>query len=302
MALMWHVLPPFQTGERAGLPFIRLFGQLAGMSPFQRHFADCNNAALPGGRTAFLLGDQPVGWLDRALADFIEGMDGITRLPEGLCLTQPARLPEIAHAAAEAGLLRWRNEAFDVRATPDGPALSTIDRGALPAFGIQAQGVHMDGIVRLADGIHLWVARRAANKALDPGKLDHLTAGGIPAGLTPAECLVKEAAEEAAIPADLAARAIKTGTVSYAMDRPEGLRRDLLHCYELELPADFTPTPTDGEVAGFELWPLPRALAAVRDTDDFKFNVNLVLMILFLRHGLLTESEAAEVRAWAVVG
>lgn len=298
MPLMWHVLPLFQTGQLAGLPFIRVLRQLAQMSPFQHRVTACNNAVLPGGRTAFLLGDQPVGWLDRSLADFIEGMDGITRLPEGLSLAVPARLPAIARAAAEAGLLRWRDEAFDVRASPDGPALSTIDRGALPAFGIQAQGVHMDGLVRRADGLHLWVARRAANKALDPGKLDHIAAGGIPAGLTPAECLVKEAAEEAAIPPDLVARAVKTGSIGYAMDRPEGLRRDLLHCYELELPEDFTPIPADGEVAGFELWPIGQALEAVRTTEEFKFNVNLVLMPLFLRHGLLDAGEAAEVRAW----
>jgi len=97
--------------------------------------------------------------------------------------------------------------------------LGRIDRGAIPAFGIQATGVHLNGLVRQADGLHVWVARRARNKALDPGKLDHIVAGGVPAGLTSAETLVKEAAEEAAIPPDLAARAREVGVLSYAMER-----------------------------------------------------------------------------------
>jgi hypothetical protein len=77
--------------------------------------------------------------------------------------------------------------------------------------------------------------------------------------------------------------------LSYAMERPEGLRRDRLHCFDLMLPPDFTPHPVDGEVSGFELWPLPRVLEAVRDTDAFKFNVNLVLIDLFLRLGLIAD-------------
>jgi hypothetical protein len=71
------------------------------------------------------------------------------------------------------------------------------------------------------------------------------------------------------------------------MDRPEGLRRDVLHCYDLMLAEDFTPVATDGEVAAFELWPIARVVETVRDTDDFKFNVNLVLIDLFLRLGLI---------------
>jgi len=35
----------------------------------------------------------------------------------------------------------------------------------------------------------------------------------------------------------------------------------------------------------------------VRDTDDFKFNVNLVVIDLFLRHGLRQSDEAAVLRA-----
>jgi hypothetical protein len=81
------------------------------------------------------------------------------------------------------------------------------------------------------------------------------------------------------------------------MERAEGLRRDRLYCYDLILPEDFVPEASDGEVEAFELWPLDRAFEAVRDTDDFKFNVNLVLIDLFIRKGLIADPEAARLRA-----
>lgn len=266
------------------------------MSPFLRHIAACDDAILPGDRIPLLIGNRPIGFVDPGLAPALADFDAVRRTPRGLTLNDAdaADLHPIAKTLAEAGFMRWRNEAFDVRAHPDGPALATIDRGALPAFGIQAQGIHLDALVARPEGPHIWIARRAADKALDPGKFDHLVAGGIPAGFTAHETLLKEAMEEAALPPDLAARAVPCGRLGYAMLRPEGLRRDLLHCYEVTLPDDFTPTPTDGEVAGFELWPLQRAFEAVRDTDGFKFNVNLVLMKLFVRHGLLAPVPALD--------
>ncbi|MBN8892388.1 MAG: hypothetical protein BGP12_03765 [Rhodospirillales bacterium 70-18] len=264
------------------------------MNRFLRHFAACDNAVLPGRRLPFRVGAATVGWVLPEFARLLADFTAIAASPTGVTLTDAGDLQSIARALAERGVTRWRNEAFDVRAEPEGPVLALLDRGALPMFGVRAEGVHLDGLVHLPDGPHIWIARRAATKTLDPGKLDHITAGGIPAGLSPAETLVKEAAEEAAIPVALAAAARPVGTLAYAMERTEGLRRDLLHCYELDLPADFTPAAADGEVAGFELWPLPRAFAAVRDTDDFKFNVNLVLIRLFQRYGLFTPEQAAQ--------
>ncbi len=250
-----------------------------------RHIAACNNAVLPGDRLPFRLGGETVGWVKPAFAAGLAAF-GARVTADAAGLDDPALLPDLARALAEAGAFRFRGEAFDVRATAAGPVLAQIDRGALPAFGIGAVGVHLNGLVRRADGWHLWVARRAADKLLDPGKLDHLAAGGVPAGLTPSQTLVKEAEEEAGLSPELTAGAVYHGVIAYAMERPEGLRRDALHCYDLVLPDGFTPVPVDGEVAAFELWPIGRALETVRTTDDFKFNVNLVLIDLFRRLGL----------------
>lgn len=243
-----------------------------------RHLAACNNARLPGGRVPFHLGGEAVGWVLPDAAAIV-GTD-----------VEPGGLAAANRALVAAGLCRWREEAFDVRAVPEGAVLGRVDRGALPVLGIEAVGVHLNGLVRRPDGLHVWVARRAMNKTLDPGKLDHIVGGGVPAGLGPAETLVKEAGEEAGLAPEMVAGARYHGVISYTMERPEGLRRDRLHCYDLVLPDSFEPVAVDGEVAGFELWPIGRVVEAVRDGDAFKFNVNLVLIDLFLRMGLIEDA------------
>ena len=265
------------------------------MHPALQHHIDlCNNVTLPAGRSRFLIGRETVGWIDKRILPELLGFEGVTQHGEDVVLdaAHAADLPDMARTIAFRGFYRYRREAFDVRATPDGPVLATIDRGALPSFGIAAVGVHVNGLVRRRDGLHLWVARRAADKALDPGKLDHIVAGGVSAGMTPMETLIKEAEEEAAIPPELASRAVARSTISYTMLRQEGLRRDLLHCYDLELPEEFIPQAADGEVESFELWPIRQALDTVMAGDAFKFNVNLVLIDLFARLGLAPEPVA----------
>jgi 8-oxo-dGTP pyrophosphatase MutT (NUDIX family) len=264
---------------------------------FMRHLRLCRNAVLPGSRLPFRIGADAVGWLRPAFAAALSRVAGLSPDADGgvtLPADRAAELPAIAEALSRQGLYRWRREAFDVRVGDETPPITTIDRGAVPSFGITSRGVHCNGLVHRADGLHVWVARRAANKLLDPGKLDHIVAGGISAGMGPADTLLKEASEEAAVPQALAAQARPVGKIRYDMERAEGLRRDLLYCYDLDLPEAFIPRPSDGEVEAFELWPIGRALEAVRDGDSFKFNVSLVLIDLFLRHGLIAPLQEAE--------
>ncbi len=271
-------------------------------STLMRHILACNNTPSPAHLLPFRFGGPQVGWVSKELAQALTFLpqsfhfdaDGVAMA--GRLRSPGARSDALAAACrdlAKQGYLRTRGENFDIRAGFEGPVLGTLDRGAIPAFGIIGHGVHLNGLVRRADGLHVWVGVRARDKAAAPGQLDNLVGGGVPAGLTPAETLVKEAAEEASIPPELVAGARPAGRVSYILTLPEGLRRDVLHVYDLELPEDFTPTPNDDEVERFELWPATRLLEAVRETDSVKFNVNLVLIHLFLREGLLPEAEAA---------
>ena len=251
---------------------------------------------LPGRRLALWAGAHLLGYIKPELAEKLRGIEpGIEILP-GRALMPEAMLPRLNELARAAGL-PFRAEDFDVCATPEGAVLGVLDRGALPSFGVIGVGVHLNGLVRKPDGLHLWVAKRAANKKLDPGKLDHLVAGGVPAGHSPFAALLKEAGEEAGLDETTAAQAREVGRFRYDMERPEGLRRDLVYAYDLELPADFTPKPMDGEVEGFMLWPLARVMEALCTTNEFKFNVVLVLADLLLRQGLFTPGEAEALRA-----
>jgi 8-oxo-dGTP pyrophosphatase MutT (NUDIX family) len=263
---------------------------------FLRHVDGCRNVRLPGRRLPFRIHAAQVGWVLPEMAAALASFPEIQAGPDGIALAEPGSLQRIARALSDQGFHRWRSEIFDVRAHPDGPVLAILDRGAMPSFGVRSVGVHVNGLVRRSGALHLWVGRRAAHKQLDPGKLDHIAAGGVPAGLTPWETLLKEAEEEATIPPAIAGLAVPRSKIAYAMERPEGLRRDLLHCYDLCLPENFQPRPADGEVSGFELWPLQRVMEAVRDTDEFKFNVSLVLIDLFLRTGLIGAEECPRLR------
>ncbi|NHO32480.1 NUDIX hydrolase [Acetobacter fallax] len=255
------------------------------VSGFARHITACNTAIQPDTRPVFRLAGQDAGFVDPRIAPALEKLG----LADGnaFSLADPSQLEALGQRLADDGLYRSHHELFDVIIAEGTPPVARIDRGALPLFGLLAVGVHLNGLVRRDDGLHLWVARRSRSKRLDPGKLDHLVAGGVSAGLTPHDAIIKEAAEEASLPPDIMEGARQVGTIRYTLDRPEGLRRDLLVCYDLVLPDMFTPEPADGEVEEFLLLPIAEVFRLVRDTDEFKFNVNLVLIDLFLREGLI---------------
>lgn len=255
------------------------------------HVSRCRTAVLPGGRIPLHIGADHVGYVRPEIA---AALDSYVRPVDSGLTIDPAdapRLDEVSRPLAARHGFRTRGELFDVRSRIGGPVLAVLDRGALPAFGVIGVGVHLNGFVRRDDGIHLWVARRSASKKLDPGKLDNIVGGGVSAGMTPFETLVKEAAEEANMPAAVVQGARAVSRITYDMERPEGLRRDLLVCYDLELPEDFHPQAADGEVESFELMPAEAALAVISTTDNVKFNVNLVMIDFMLRHGLVEDPD-----------
>ncbi len=185
----------------------------------------------------------------------------------------------------------WREEPYRVGNGWHARPLLQVERAAVPLLGVVAYGIHVNGYVRDGDSIRMWLARRSRTKTLDPGKLDQLVAGGQPAGLSLMDNLVKEADEEAGMPAPLARRAVPTGAITYTLARREGLRRDVVFIYDLDLPADFAPQPRDGEVESFHLWPLDKVAEVARDSDDFKFNCAPVAIHFLVRHGFIGPDE-----------
>ena len=261
-----------------------------------QHIAACHSALLPGDRLPFRAGDKLIGYVKPGFAARLAAASPAVTLADGQAILAPGALGQL-NALAEAVGCRFRDEDFDVVEAVDQPVLTVLDRGALPDFGVIGVGVHLNGLVRRGTCWHLWVGKRAADKKLDPGKLDHLVAGGVPAGMSRRDTLVKEGGEEASLPEAMIAQAVEVARFDYAMDRPEGLRRDAVFAYDLVLPDDFVPRPNDGEVESFELWPLERVLEVASSTNDFKFNVNLVIIDLLIRYGLIGGAEAARLRA-----
>jgi isopentenyldiphosphate isomerase len=257
---------------------------------------ECNAHDLADFRP-FLIDGARFGWVRHALAERLAEFHGTFTVDEQAVhlsdrLTDfKSRTDAVDHVVrtleAEKIVSGRRDEYYPVSTSFAAPPLLAIERAAVPHFGIRAYGVHMNGFVRRADGIHMWIGRRAKDKHTYPGMLDHTVAGGQPMGIGLKENLIKECKEEAAIPPTLAERAHAVGAITYCMEAVDGLKPDVQFCYDLELPADFTPENTDGEIDEFMLWPIARVAEIVRDTREFKFNCNLVIIDFLVRHGLI---------------
>jgi 8-oxo-dGTP pyrophosphatase MutT (NUDIX family) len=271
---------------------------------FADHIRACNSferrRVVP-----LVAGAHRIGWLLHANAAalsrfprvFAAEGDRIRLVADGDADSISAAVDEVVEALVVENLVpKWRNETFDVMRRWGDPPIFRLDRGAVPFFGTRAYGVHLNGY-RRDGGLRLWIGRRAPDKRVSPNKLDNIVAGGIGNGHGIAATLFKEAEEEGGIPAGLVERAVPAGAVSYCMETELGIRDDVLYVYDLEVPADFVPRNGDGEIVHFELMPAAAVVERVRATDDFKFNVNLVILDFALRHGLIgvDDSEYTEI-------
>ena len=243
------------------------------------------------------IGDVRVGWMRRDIAERLAAYPTVFSVDDRQVLLKPhlanfdhrsAAVGDVVRDLYEAGAFTgWRNEWFPVLSRFGAQPLMRLERSAVPVFGVHGYGVHMNGFVRDRGKLKLWIGTRADNRPIEPGKLDHLVAGGIPLGMGVRECLVKECEEEASISPDLAARAKPAGAIRYCMEHQGWLRNDTMFVYDLELPAGFTPLNKDGEIARFRLMELEEVESILAAGEDFKFNVALVLIDFLIRHGYL---------------
>ncbi len=243
---------------------------------------------VPAGYTPLFAGGQGIGALPPVFARRVREA-GSPFLADGDSLHLDPALPGEALEAAwmaqveslrgEGWFRAWRNECYDVRlgaADESAAVLCRLERGAFRRFGLRSRAVHLNAVT--PDG-RMWIARRAAGKAIDPGLLDNLVGGGLASGETPRSALLRECGEEAGIAPVLASCARPVGTLHARREEDEGMHDEWLHVWQLELPADFAPHNTDGEVAGFML--LDRTELAVR-----------------ILGGEFTEDAAAVAAAW----
>lgn len=169
-----------------------------------------------------------------------------------------------------------------------------IERSAFSLFGIIGRGAHMTVYTRTEEGLKFWIPRRSADKSTYPGMLDQAVAGGVARGETPLDCIIREAGEEACLPPDVVrGKAVATGTVSWfnvSDERAGGevglMNPGVLYVYDLEVGAEVSFTPVEGDIQSFSLLGLDQVLAALRRAE-FKPSCAMVMLDFLARHGIL---------------
>ena len=217
-----------------------------------------------------VLGSVAIAHLDalRAWPDAFELLASADGAPRALALRLPAgerdaRLARIhARLRAEGLVAGWRDEPYPLRDRAGGEH-GIIERAASRFWGTLTLGAHCNGYVADASGrpTHLWIARRSDSKPTDPGRLDNLVGGGVPAGQSPRAAVIREGWEEAGLEPRQMAGLVTGGLVDLECDLPEGRQHERLHVFDLELPAGLVPANQDGEVAEHRLMTVAEALA-----------------------------------------
>ena len=215
------------------------------------------------------LGAVSPGWLPRLDARIfnVETRDGQPHVR--LVRVEPTLLQSWAQEMQARGALPgWRGEAIEVFGPDEQEPLFHIERSLLRPLGLLLRTVQVNVYTVHQGQPQLWCARRAAHKAIDPGLLASLVAGGIGCDETPLSTLFREAAEEAGLSQALARHALPTGIMdSTSLSEDDGhtvLHRERMHVFDLQVPEGFQPTHPDGETESASLHPLEAVLAQIR--------------------------------------
>ncbi|HMO49142.1 MAG TPA: DUF4743 domain-containing protein [Rubrivivax sp.] len=254
-------------------------------------------------RVPFVLNGRQVGTVARKHLQALRAL-GVQADEHGVVLHTGTLPPDAALAALNAALraqgliLAWRDEPFAVFDPAGGARLGVMERAAARFWGTLTLGAHANGWVADAQGrpTHLWIARRSATKATDPGKHDNLVGGGVPDGQTPRQALVREGWEEAGLAPALMRQARAGSVLTLRRDIREGLQHESLHVFDLQLPAGLDPRNQDGEVAGFACLPVADALALAAG-GTMTVDAALATLDFALRHALLPPPQQARLAA-----
>ncbi len=262
---------------------------------------ECDNASGTDRYLPFVVDGLRVGWVRREFARRLDAFaEAFVRAEMEVTLApglddyrgRTEAVDAVLRALDAEGLFSgWRDEPYPVGTGFHRPALFEMERTAVPRFGVSAYGVHVHGFTRDGDEILMWIGKRAMDKPTYPGQLDQMIAGGQPVGIGLKENVIKEAQEEACVPPDLAATAKPVGAISYLREENDCLKPDTMFIYDLELPRDFVPRNTDGEMEEFRLLPAREVMEITAETTNFKFNCAVANIDFFVRHGLLTPDD-----------
>jgi hypothetical protein len=243
----------------------------------------------------FIVADRHVGWVQPRFAQLLAEFPDVFYLTDcevhlhdrlnGVKERSKAVADVLVTLHERGAIPGWRGELYPVNRRFGEAPLLLMERAATPLFGVQTYGINVNGLVREGDAWNVWIARRAMTKHVDPGMLDLVVGGGQPYGISIADNLLKECAEEACIGPTLAERATPVSITTMVIEAAEGLRVGVQFNFDLELPADFQPRNDDGEVDDFQLWSMARLEESLRTADDFMFDAALAKLDLLVRFG-----------------
>src|SRR5690349_19794821 len=133
---------------------------------FLDRIRECNTHDL-GNFRPFVVAGQRVGWVRHGfaekLAEFADTFDVVreaVRLSDrfGDFEQRSAALDKVVRKLEAEGAIKGRrDEYYPISTSFAAEPLARIERAAIPPFGLRAYGVHMNGYVRRADGIHMWI-------------------------------------------------------------------------------------------------------------------------------------------------
>ncbi|HKU85465.1 MAG TPA: DUF4743 domain-containing protein [Casimicrobiaceae bacterium] len=253
----------------------------------------------PVGYRPFVVAGERVGTIDDARAARLGRFRAGLFVVDANAVTLTGRLHDFASRTAaladvaltlrdEGALPAWRDELYAIATTFGAPPICHIERGAARYFGVQTWAAHVNGVVGEGAGTKLWFSRRSTTKAVDPGLLDNLVGGGIAAGASVVETVVKESFEEAGIDQALALTARPAGTLHIRRPMFDGLQLETLFVHDLALPPDFVPRNQDGEVSGHRLVDLDEAARLIaQDSGPDEVTVDASVVVLdYLTRGV----------------
>ena len=172
-------------------------------------------------------------------------------------------LHELALLMRGAGLAHvWRDEQLAV-SDEDGKVLGTVERAVVRPLGIATRAVHLLGYAR--DGRH-WIQQRSFAKANDPGLLDTLVGGMVPACDSVSDALERETWEEAGLKLAQLEELQRGGAIVIRSPSNSGFGGyivERIDWYRCVLPDGVVPANQDGEVQEFRLMSAEEVLGRV---------------------------------------
>jgi 8-oxo-dGTP pyrophosphatase MutT (NUDIX family) len=228
------------------------------------------------------------GWVTQAACEALRQHSDVELKAEELVIAatyEPgaqlnALLAELAVSLKAANCLRgWRDELLDIT-TATGNTIGAIERAASRPFGIRTFAVHLNAWTRTGE---IWIARRALDKATDPGMWDTLVGGLACSGESLDQALVRESGEEAGLDADhIVTRSPLRHVLRLHRRLPEGYQVEDLLVSDCTLAEHITPANRDGEVSEIASVTIDRALQMVAD-GAFTLEAALVIAEAIVR-------------------